>query len=66
MDRLDKLGMGLMRECRVIGEAEDLMHLVERRAYLRAIRDTIDGLGRAKVVLAKATMRHAEEMEGEG
>jgi hypothetical protein len=64
--RLDKLGRGLARECSIIGECDDGLHFVERRAYLKAISDTIQGLGAAKVALAKATQRHAQQLKERG
>ena len=55
--RLERLSMGLMKELVIIGKGEDpLLHL-ERRAYMKGLRDGLSGVEGARVVLVKAVQR---------
>jgi hypothetical protein len=51
-----------MRECAIIGEGNDPLLYLERRAYLAAVQAAVSGLESARVVLAKARQR----IEGAG
>jgi hypothetical protein len=55
--RLEKLAMGLMREV-IMDEHDDPLLFIERRAYLKAIRDALAGVEAARVVLAKVVDRN--------
>jgi hypothetical protein len=59
--RLEALTMALARERLLIGAAQDPMLYRERRAYLAAITDGIQGLDEARIVLVAATHRLEEE-----
>jgi hypothetical protein len=66
--RLVKLALGLQREIGIVGEHDDPLHFVERRAYLKALCDAIAGIETARVGLAQAEHRNAraERRRGEG
>jgi hypothetical protein len=55
--RLDQLTRGLAREVVMWKDNDDPLLFVERRAYLKAIRDALAGVETARVVLAKARQR---------
>jgi hypothetical protein len=55
--RLEELTRGLAREIAVVGDADDPLLYLERRAYLNAIADALAGVDAARVVLARAVQR---------
>ena len=55
--RLDQLTRGLAREVVMWKDNDDPLLFVERRAYLKAIRDALAGVESARVILAKARQR---------
>jgi hypothetical protein len=55
--RLDQLTRGLAKEVVIWDQHDDPLLFVERRAYLKAIRDALAGVESARVVLAKARQR---------
>jgi hypothetical protein len=57
MGRLEALARGLAKEIAVVGDADDPLLYLERRAYLLAIGDALAGVDAARVVLAKAVQR---------
>jgi hypothetical protein len=57
VERLDQLSRGLARQISMIGEANDPMLYLERKAYLSAMGDALQGVESARVVLAKACQR---------
>ena len=57
--RLDELARGLAREAAVMGEAQDPLLYLERRAYLTALQSAVAGLEEARVTLARAAQRAA-------
>jgi hypothetical protein len=69
VERLDQLSRGLAREISLIREANDPMLYLERKAYLAALGDALEGIENARIVLAKArqplvsgkTHRHTED-----
>jgi hypothetical protein len=54
-ERLNELAMGFMREAGIMDQHDDPLLFVERRAYLKALRDALAGVETARVVLAHAT-----------
>jgi hypothetical protein len=58
--RLERLAQNLTRETYVIGEADDPLLYLERKAYIAALRDAVAGLEIARVTLAKALHRIAQ------
>ena len=63
--RLHELGMGLAREIVLIDQLDDPFLFVERRAYLKAIREARAGVEWARVVLAKAPRRRGADSAAE-
>ena len=63
MERLTRLSLGLSRELVAWEEAKDPLLYLERKAYLAAIREAIDGVETARVVLVKACQRITRETE---
>ena len=59
--RLEELTRGLSREVSLWKEGNDPLLYLERRAYLNAIQDALAGVEEARVVLARAWQRIAEE-----
>ena len=55
--RLDQLTRGLAKEVVIWDQHDDPLLFVERRAYLKAIRDALAGVESARVILAKARQR---------
>jgi hypothetical protein len=55
--RLEKLSLNLTKEEHRVFNGELRLLFVERREYLKAIREAISGLEQARVVLAKARHR---------
>ena len=58
--RLDVLARGLAKEGTLWKQCNDPLLYRERKAYMRAIQDTLAGIEAARVVLAKLVQR----MEG--
>jgi hypothetical protein len=59
--RLDQLMRGLAKEVALWKEGNDPLLYQERKAYLKAIQDALAGVEAARVVLAKARRRLAED-----
>jgi hypothetical protein len=55
--RLDQHSRGLAREISLIRAANDPMLYLERKAYLLAMGDALQGIESARVMLAKACQR---------
>ena len=55
--RLDQLSRGLALEIGIVSKADDPMLYVERREYLTSMRQALDGIEGARIVLAKARRR---------
>ena len=55
--RLDQLTRGLAKEVVIWDQHDDPLLFVERRDYLKAIRDALAGVESARVILAKARQR---------
>lgn len=55
--RLDALSRGLALEISLVRQANDPMLYVERKAYLSAMHDALDGIDDARVALVKACQR---------
>jgi hypothetical protein len=60
--RLYALAGGLAKEVVLIRQGNDPLLYLERRAYLAALRDALAGVEGARVVLARARQRMADEM----
>lgn len=61
VQRLDVLMRGLAKEVALWKEGNDPLLYPERKAYLKAIQDALAGVEAARVVLAKARQRLAED-----
>jgi hypothetical protein len=61
VERLERLSKGLAKEVALIGAADDPLLYLERKAYLAALRDGIAGLEGARVILARARQRLADD-----
>jgi hypothetical protein len=57
IERLDKLSRGLAREVLLWKEGNDPLLYPERKGYLGAIQDALDGVDRARVILARVRQR---------
>jgi len=57
LPRLERLSAGLAKELVVIGEAQDPLLYIERRAYLAAVQGMLAGAERARVELSRALHR---------
>jgi hypothetical protein len=55
--RLEELTRGLSKEVALWKEGNDPLLYLERRSYLNAIQDALQGVEAARVVLAKALQR---------
>jgi hypothetical protein len=55
--RLDELTRGLAKEVLLWKEAGDPLLYLERKAYLKAIQETLAGAETARIVLARARQR---------
>lgn len=60
--RLEELALGLAREIATWRKAEDPLLYLERKAYLSSLGDVLEGIEKARVVLAKARIRMDGEM----
>jgi hypothetical protein len=57
--RLEELSRGFAKEAVLIGEGQDPLLYLERRAYLAAIHDILAGIESARVTLSRAMHRVA-------
>lgn len=57
--RLEELSLGFAKETVLIREVQDPLLYLERRAYLEALRDVLNGVEAARVVLSRALHRIA-------
>jgi hypothetical protein len=65
IERLEQLSRALAKEIVVIGEADDPLLYVERRDYLKGLRDGLAGIESARVVLARARQRWRGDREAD-
>jgi hypothetical protein len=66
MRRLEELTRGLSKEVALWKEGNDPLLYLERRAYLNAIQDALQGVEAARVALAKALQRVAKDGRKKG
>jgi hypothetical protein len=57
IERLEQLSRNLAKEIVVIGEGNDPLLYLERRAYLNALQDALAGIEGARVELCRARQR---------
>jgi hypothetical protein len=64
VDRLDELARGLAKEIVLVGDADDSLLYLERKAYLDGLQRALSDFEEARVVLARARQRLEEERAG--